>query len=99
MRFNPAQSEAKLAPLDREGILESVSKARRLIVAEPGWHSFGAAAEIVATATESLGDRLLHNPIRIAYPDSHTPMSMALEEKYYPGEPDLVAAVKRAVSE
>jgi pyruvate dehydrogenase E1 component beta subunit len=87
-----------LAPLDREGILESVSKTRRLIVAEPGWHSFGAAAEIVATATESLGDRLLHNPIRIAYPDSHTPMSMALEAKYYPGESDLIAAVKRSVS-
>ena len=87
-----------LSPLDRDGILESVAKTRRLIVSDPGWHSFGAAAEIVATVTESLGDRLLHNPIRIAYPDSHTPMSMVLEAKYYPGESDLVGAVKRSVS-
>ena len=87
-----------LSPLDRETILESVSKTRRLVVAEPGWHSFGAAAEIVAIATESIGSDLISNPLRVTFPDSHTPMSMALEKIYYPGEEEIAAAVLQSLS-
>lgn len=88
-----------LSPLDRETILESVSKTKRLVVADPGWHSFGAASEIIATVSESLGRILLSNPVRVTHPDSHTPMSMTLEKAYYPDEAEICSAIRSAMTE
>jgi pyruvate/2-oxoglutarate/acetoin dehydrogenase E1 component len=86
-----------LTPLDRKSICDSAFKTRRLVVADPGWGSFGAAAEIIATVAENLGDRLKAKPIRVTLPDSHTPMSMALEPEYYPDDSDVVAAIRRSL--
>jgi pyruvate/2-oxoglutarate/acetoin dehydrogenase E1 component len=87
-----------LTPLDRRTICDSVFKTRRLVVADPAWFSFGAAAEIIATVAENLGDKLKAKPARVTLPDSHTPMSMALEPEYYPDETDIVAAVKATLA-
>lgn len=83
-----------LSPLDRKTLCDSAFKTGRLVVADPAWHSFGAAAEIIACVTEHLGDKLKARPVRVTLPDSHTPMSSALEAEYYPDESDLVAAVR-----
>jgi pyruvate dehydrogenase E1 component beta subunit len=82
-----------LSPLDLDSICNSVGKTRRLVVADPAWASFGAASEIIARVAERMGDDLKANPARVCFPDSHTPMSSALEPKYYPGESDLRTAV------
>ncbi len=87
-----------LTPLDRRTICDSVFKTRRLVVADPAWHSFGAAAEIVSTVAENLGDKLKAKPVRVTLPDSHTPMSMALEPEYYPDDSDIVSAVKQTLA-
>jgi acetoin:2,6-dichlorophenolindophenol oxidoreductase subunit beta len=87
-----------LTPLDRRTICDSVFKTRRLVVADPAWFSFGAAAELIATVAENLGDKLKAKPARVTLPDSHTPMSMALEPEYYPDETDIVAAVKATLA-
>jgi len=86
-----------LTPLDRKTLCDSAFKTRRLVVADPAWGSFGAAAEIIATVAENLGDRLKARPIRVTLPDSHTPMSMALEPEYYPDDADVVAAIRKAL--
>ncbi len=70
------------SPLDRETILRSVSKTKRLAVADPGWQSVGVAAEIITMASESMGGELL-STARICLPDSHTPMAHVLENAYY----------------
>src|SRR5437867_11411963 len=44
-----------LSPLDMETIFASVAKTRRLVVADPAWGSFGAAAEIISRAAEAMG--------------------------------------------
>ena len=41
-----------LSPLDFKTIMKSVSKTKRLVVADPGWHSFGAASEIISSVIE-----------------------------------------------
>jgi pyruvate dehydrogenase E1 component beta subunit len=82
-----------LSPWDKTRVFESVAKTGRLIVADPGWRSFGAAAEIITTVTETLGDKLRAKPMRVCLPDSHTPMSSALEEVYYPSERTMVDAI------
>jgi pyruvate/2-oxoglutarate/acetoin dehydrogenase E1 component len=87
-----------LTPLDRRTICDSAFKTRRLVVADPAWHSFGAAAEIIATVAENLGDKLKAKPVRVTLPDSHTPMSMALEPEFYADEADVVAAVRQTLA-
>ncbi len=87
-----------LTPLDRKTICDSAFKTRRLVVADPAWHSFGAAAEVIATVSENLGDRLRARPVRVTLPDSHTPMSRALEPEFYPDENDVAAAVRRTLA-
>ena len=83
-----------IAPLDRKTICDSAFKTRRLVVADGTWHSFGSASEIITSVAENLGDKLKAKPVRVTLPDSHTPMSSALEPEYYPDENDIVAAVR-----
>jgi pyruvate dehydrogenase E1 component beta subunit len=83
-----------LAPLDRRTICDSAFKTGRLVVADGTWRSFGSAAEIITTVAENLGDRLKARPVRVTLPDSHTPMSRALEPEFYADEEDIIAAVR-----
>ena len=87
-----------IAPLDRKTICDSAFKTRRLVVADSTWQSFGSAAEIITCVVENLGDKLKSKPARVTLPDSHTPMSRALEPEYYPDENDIVAAVRKAMN-
>lgn len=86
-----------LSPLDRETIIASVEKTGRLLVADPGWKSFGAAAEIIASVSESASSSLKTAPQRITLPDSHTPMSSSLEREYYPEDRHFSEALRRIV--
>jgi len=86
-----------IAPLDRKTICDSAFKTRRLVVADGTWHSFGTASEIITSVVENLGDKLKAKPARVTLPDSHTPMSRALEPEYYPDENDIVAAVRETM--
>jgi pyruvate dehydrogenase E1 component beta subunit len=83
-----------VSPLDVGAVCASVHKTRRLVVADPAWQSVGVAAEVIATACEQAGDRLVARPMRICFPDSHTPMSMALEKEYYPDEDQILARIR-----
>jgi pyruvate/2-oxoglutarate/acetoin dehydrogenase E1 component len=87
-----------ISPLDRKSICDSVCKTGRLLVADPAWRSFGAAAEIITSVTETVGERLLAKPMRITLPDSHTPMSAELEKQYYPNEGELVDGIRSLMS-
>ncbi|NQV44701.1 MAG: alpha-ketoacid dehydrogenase subunit beta [Rhodospirillales bacterium] len=84
-----------LAPLDMETVLASVKKTGRLVVAEPGWQAFGAAAEIVSSVAEA--GHLRSPPRRVAWPNSHIPMSSPLEQKFYPTVDDVVMACMQTI--
>jgi pyruvate dehydrogenase E1 component beta subunit len=83
-----------LYPLDINTIFKSVKKTKRLLVVDPSWKSFGAASEIISQITEKIGNILKSAPKRITYPDSHTPMSSFLEDKYYFNSKVIVKVVK-----
>ena len=87
-----------LMPLDIASILTSVKKTGRLVVAEPGWRMYGAAAEIIATVVETLGE-MRSRPRRVAWPQSAVPTSSKLEEQFYPTSDDIVAACHASVTE
>ena len=86
-----------VSPWDKQAVLESVSKTKRLVVADPAWKSFSVAAEIVAAVCEELGRELAANPVRFCLPDSHTPMSAPLEQEYYPTDAMLVSSIRSMV--
>ncbi len=83
-----------LYPLDINTIVKSVKKTKRLLVVDPSWRSFGAASEIISQVTEKIGNILKSLPKKITYPDSHTPMSASLENKYYFNSGIIVKTVK-----
>ena len=78
----------------KETIINSVKKTGRLAVVDPGWQSFGASAEIITSVIEKYSNYLKASPIRINFPDSHTPMSQNLEKKYYIDEQKIVERIK-----
>jgi pyruvate/2-oxoglutarate/acetoin dehydrogenase E1 component len=86
-----------ISPLDLDTIFTSISKTKRLCVLEPGWESFSVSSEIISRVAENKNLHLDSPPIRIAYPNSHTPMSGALEEAYYPKELDAVDKIKQLI--
>lgn len=86
-----------LAPLDNDLIFSSVERTGRLVIADTSWTSFGVSAEIAARAAERLWGRLKAPIVRVALPDVPTPCSPKLEKAYYPGAPEIVAAIGRVV--
>ena len=88
-----------VSPLDTDAVLASVEKTRRLCVIDPAWGSFGVSAEVIARVAERLGRTLRADPIRICYPDSHTPMSSALEAAYYPDEGSTLERLRALVTQ
>ena len=86
-----------LYPLDKKTIIKSVKKTKRVLVVDPSWRSFGASSEIITSVTENIGKKLKSNPLRICYPDSHTPMSEALENEYYFSSSEIVSKVKKLI--
>jgi pyruvate/2-oxoglutarate/acetoin dehydrogenase E1 component len=87
-----------LSPLDMETVATSVRKTGRLCVADNGWITCGAGAEIVAQATERLqGDRQILIQ-RLGFAPVTCPPTPGLEERFYPNARTIAAAVYRLVS-
>jgi pyruvate dehydrogenase E1 component beta subunit len=87
-----------VSPIDVDAVCESVSRTGRLVVADPAWRTGSVAGEIIAATCEKLALELKAPPARVCLPDSHTPMSSALEEKYYPTDATIVDAVRAQFS-
>lgn len=86
-----------LKPWDQSRVLESTRKTGHAIVADPGWRTAGASAEIAATiAAEAFHD--LKAPVeRVTLPDTPAPTSRAEEQAYYPGPGAIVEAAWRVL--
>ncbi|MBI3306831.1 MAG: alpha-ketoacid dehydrogenase subunit beta [Candidatus Omnitrophica bacterium] len=87
-----------LSPIDWETVFASVRKTGRLVVADTGWRSFGASAEISAQVYETLGSALKAPIRRVTLPDGPTPCSAALEKIYYPDADVLAKAAKELMA-
>lgn len=86
-----------LAPLDRDIVLQSVSRTGRAIVFDAAWPVAGAAAELSAMIAESCHGRLKAPVRRITCAEAPTPAAFVLEAAYYPGPDTLVKAVRDLV--
>ncbi len=84
-----------LSPLAIGPVLDSLAATRHLLVLDPGWGTYGFAAEILACAVESMPDYLDAAPVRVAPPAIPAPTSAPLEAAYWPGADAVVQAVLR----
>lgn len=83
-----------LVPLDRETIIESVSKTGRLLVVDEDYFSYGVTGEIIATVVEQGLNKLKFAPKRIAYPDIPIPFAAPMEKFALPNAEKIIQAVK-----
>jgi len=81
-----------LKPWDKKTVLRSVRKTGRLVVADSGWHTCGASAEIAATVSTEAFDCLKAPVVRVALPDAPAPTSPAQEKAYYRNSGHIAAA-------
>ena len=81
-------------PLDKDLIFNSVRKTGRLLVVDPGWKSFGIAAEISASVSEKLLKYMKAGIVRICLPDVPAPASRTLENAYYINKDNIIKAAK-----
>ena len=80
-------------PWDKQMILDSVSKTRRLLVVDTAHLSFGISGEIISTVMTELWGELLSRPLRIGFLDAPVPSSPGLSNTYYPGVGEIVQKV------
>jgi len=81
-----------LRPLDEEIILTSLAKTGRVVVADTGWKTGGATAEISALIAEKGFVSLKAPVLRVASPDVPTPAGYTLEEAFYKGWKEIVTS-------
>jgi pyruvate dehydrogenase E1 component beta subunit len=83
-----------IIPLDRQAIVESVMRTRRLLVVDEDYRSFGMSSEVITTAIEGAFDYLDAAPVRLAYPDVPIPYSRPMEQFCLPNRDSIVMAAR-----
>lgn len=83
-----------LVPLDRETVLESVGRTRRLLVVDEDYQSYGLSGEIAAIISETDPGMLRAPLTRVAVPDTPIPYARALEQAVLPTRARIRAAVE-----
>lgn len=84
-----------LVPLDKETIIKSVSKTRRLVLVDNANRTCSAASEIAAIVSEEAFESLSKPIQRLTTPDVHVAACPALEKLLYPNKDDIINAVKK----
>jgi len=85
-------------PIDAQAIVESVEKTGRLLVADGGWAACGVSAEVAAIVAGSEALGCLKAPVkRLALPPSPAPTASTLEQAYFHGVEDIIAAARDLV--
>jgi pyruvate/2-oxoglutarate/acetoin dehydrogenase E1 component len=85
-----------LAPLDREGICESVRRTGRLVIAHEAVKTGGPGAEIAQSVVEGAFDYLQAPIVRVASKDLPIPTG-TLQDAVYPSAADVEKAVKEVM--
>jgi pyruvate dehydrogenase E1 component beta subunit len=88
-----------LAPLDTEGILESVGRTGRAVVVHEAVVTGGIGAEIAARIQEHAWGRLEAPVLRVGAPFAPVPSSLALERAFVPGRDAVVDAARAALGD
>jgi pyruvate dehydrogenase E1 component beta subunit len=87
-----------ISPLDMPGVLASVAKTRRALIAHESVAPFGAGAEIATRINEELFGHLLAPVSRVTSQNCPVPYSRPLEDAYLLATEDIVTAARGVVA-
>ena len=87
-----------LVPLDKELILESVKKTGRLLIADEGHKTCGAASEISAIVAEEALEYLKAPIVRLTSPNTPVPFSPPLEAEFMPDMKKFMPMIEKLAS-
>ena len=82
-------------PFDTETVVKSVSKTKRLIVADYDWTFCGFSAEIAAEISKACFGKLKNPVERIGFPHIPCPTTRPLENAFYPSAVTIIRAVEK----
>ncbi|MGD8884739.1 MAG: transketolase C-terminal domain-containing protein, partial [Gammaproteobacteria bacterium] len=82
-------------PLDRQGIVDSVSKTHRAVIVEEAEPIVGVGAEVMAIINEECFFELDAPPVRVSAAHVPIPFNHTLEKAAIPNANDVVAAVTK----
>jgi 2-oxoisovalerate dehydrogenase E1 component len=86
-----------IVPLDRQTVLDSLTKTHRLVIAHEGVQDFGVGAELAAMAANE-GFWQLDAPVaRVAPPAMPAPYAPSLEKPWLPDSATIADTVRRTV--
>ena len=68
-------------PIDKNTIIKSVKKTKRLAVIENGWPNCSIASEIISICCENIN--LRSRPLKFCWQNTHIPTSHKLEKNFY----------------
>ena len=88
-----------LVPLDHDGVLRSVAKTGRLLVADEDYLRFGMSGEIAALVAEQIGFVPMKAPVkRLGVPGVPIPYSRPLEQAVIPQVAHISQAVRQLMA-
>jgi pyruvate/2-oxoglutarate/acetoin dehydrogenase E1 component len=87
-----------LAPLDTDGILASVRKTGKVLIAHEATRSCGVGAEVAALIAEEAFEDLDAPVARLTTPDVPIPFSPPLEQRVLPALDDLKEACRELIA-
>jgi len=82
-----------LRPLDKEAILNSVTKTGRVLVIDIGWSLYGVSSEIISTIVENIFMKLKAPPKRIGLKDTPIPSTKTLANIAYPSLKEIISEI------
>lgn len=86
-----------ISPLDRDTVLTSVAKTRRLVVVSEGGAAYDSMAEVVAAVAEELGANGAIRVARVGAVNVPRPFALTLERQAVPNEQRIVAAINKVL--
>jgi pyruvate/2-oxoglutarate/acetoin dehydrogenase E1 component len=86
-----------LAPLDMEGVLDSVARTRRCVIVHEAPRTGGVGAEVAARIHESSIGSQMESVLRVAGADLPVPYSEPLERHWMISPESVAAAVRKSV--
>jgi pyruvate dehydrogenase E1 component beta subunit len=86
-----------VVPWDREAVLRSAARTRRLLVAHEAVRSYGVGAEITAVAQQELWGQLKSPVGRVGAPSCAVPFSKPLETAFLTAAPQIADAARALV--
>ncbi len=88
-----------IKPIDEDIIFKSLAVTGKLLIADTGTKTGGAASEIAALVSEKAFDLLKKPIVRVCCPDCPTPAGDVLEKAYYPDSEAICSAVREMMGQ